>query len=189
MKHFTTTVTTFFLLTAVALGYGYFTLQIEHFIHSIAILKGSALTAEEQDKTAREMNVFLSAVADESHELQTFVVRDAESLRIINAIENAAKNAQVDTTIASVSVLQSGWTYHDRVEVIVSTRASFDAVAHFAALLEAMPTASLVEQVSLEASANHTWRGTYTVDFIKEKASIEKNDSSKTPASNSSPTL
>lgn len=172
MKNFTIPILTLLLLVAAVFGYGYALVKVESFVGAIANTRGSARMASAQDEAGKEVNTFLAAVAADSTELENFVVKDSESLRIIDAVESAAKIAKVDTTIASVSVIPSDWKYHDRIRVVVSGRASFQALSKFAAALEVMPEASRIENISLESAANRTWFGTFTVDFVKEKAGV-----------------
>lgn len=172
MKNLTTPLLTLALLVALICGYSYVVLRIESFIAAIADARGSARISGVQAEISKETGAFLVAVAPDSAELDAFVVKDSESLRIIDSVETAAKTANVDITISSVSVIPSDWKYHERIRLVVSGRASFQALSRFAATLEGIPEASRVENISLEAAANKTWFGKFTIDFVKEKAGV-----------------
>jgi hypothetical protein len=179
MKNFTIPLLTVLLLIATVAGYGYALVKIQSFVASIAEARGSARMTGAEDEAGKQISTFLTAVAADSGYLENFVVKDAESLRIIEAVEDAAKIAKVDTSITSVSVIPSEWKYHDRIRIVVSGRASFQALSKLVAALEGIPEASRIENISMESAANRTWFGTFTVDFVKEKAGVT--DAAKSP--------
>src|SRR4051812_12796832 len=123
MKNFTIPLLTLLLLVATLAGYAYTLAKVQSFVSSIAEARGKAGMTGAEDEAGKEINTFLTAVASDSGELENFVVKDSESLRIIEAVESAAKIAKVDITITSVSVVSSDWRYHERIRVVASGRA------------------------------------------------------------------
>ncbi len=169
MKNFfLPTVFSLLLLGAVCL-YVFLVEDIASSMTAIAAAKESALQVGAEADIAHGTDIFMADTAAEQTELETFVVKDSESVRIVNAIDDAATRAHVTPTIGSVSVLPTSWQYHEPVEVVVSAKGSAAALTSFATLLQSLPEASELKTMSLEASTNNSWFGKFIVDFVKEK--------------------
>ncbi|TAJ13982.1 hypothetical protein EPO56_02575 [Patescibacteria group bacterium] len=118
---------------------------------------------------AKGTEALVKDVIEDKATLGEFVVKDSEQVRLIEAVEGAARKENLKTNIGSIVVLANDWKYHDRVRVTVSTRGSFASLISFGRMLESLPEASWVESASFEVSANNTWFAVYIVDFVKEK--------------------
>ncbi|MES2014655.1 MAG: hypothetical protein V4437_02465 [Patescibacteria group bacterium] len=170
MKKFTTLIVSLLLLGVAITLFVFLVTRITTFTTVIAKAKESSAAADMRDTALQNASALIADTAPARAELATFIVQNSDSIRIIDAVESAAKREKVTATIGSVTVLPTKWQYHEPVQVIVSARGSFATLARFAAALEALPEASRIENISLEASTNHSWFGRFTIDFVKEKS-------------------
>lgn len=169
MKHIVRPIIAF---TTLALALGAFilvTYQITSFTDTVRESYDKTTILNAREATVKGTEALIREVVEDKVTLGEFVIKDSEQVRLIEAVEGAARKENLKTSIGSIVVLASDWKYHDRVRVTVSTRGSFASLVSFGRTLESLPEASWMESASFEASANNTWFGTYIVDFVKEK--------------------
>lgn len=170
MKHLVRPIGLLFLLLATALGFLFVVTETSALIASTKDASDKLLVSETRDQALDDAVRFLRESAGAHDELASFVIKDTDSIRVISAVEEAAKSQKLKSTIGGVSIVPTDWKYHERVRVVVSARGPFASLVSFTEILESLPEASRVENISLEASAGKEWFGTFTVDFIKEKS-------------------
>ncbi len=170
MKQLPILIFAFLLAAAAAGGYLFMLLTIQTAVDDIASARADSQTAEEQDTLAQTANVFISDTAPVRSELGTFVTTDAGFVSAIEMMESAGKREKVDVTIGSVNVKKIDAKSHELAAVILSGKGSFSNLAAFASALESLPLASRVVSVGLEASADNTWFGTFSLEFVKRKS-------------------
>ena len=159
------------LLLLAGIGvYLFLCVNIAQSVSTAATAQASASGTGEQELFQQSIQTFMQDTVSQRTELSGFVTKDTDVVSLINAIDAAAKREKVSVTIGSVSVLGTEWKYHEPLEVALSAQGSFSALALFATDLESLPTASHLSAMTADASTNHTWFDTFTVDFVKEKA-------------------
>lgn len=169
MKHLVRPIGLLFLLLLTVAGFLFVVTKTSALITSTKDATDKLLVSETRDQALSDAIGFLAESASAQNELANFVIKDADSVRVINAVEDAAKKQKLKATVGAVSIVPADWKYHERVRVVVSARGPFASLVSFTEMLELLPEASRVENVSLEASSGKEWFGTFTVDFIKEK--------------------
>lgn len=170
MRKFTALILGLLFLAATIAGYAFVHARISGFVATIAKAKETAFSTDARDQALRRADALITETAAGRAELETFVVPDSDSVRLIDAVEAAAKREGVTVTIGSVAVLPASWTYHEPVRVTLSARGSLSALSRFASALETLPEASRLVTASFEASADRQWFATIVIDFIKEKS-------------------
>lgn len=143
---------------------------ISGFVKTIAKAKESSFSTDTRDQALKRADTLIAETALTRAELATFVVSDADSVRLIDTVEATAKRERVTLTVGSVSVVPTEWTYHELVRVVFSARGSLSSMTRFTSAIETLPEASRLRDVSFEISDNNLWFATFTVDFIKEKS-------------------
>lgn len=160
------------LLLAIAAigGYVFMLTTIQTAVDEIASARADSQSAEERETLAQTANIFMTDTAPARSELDTFVTTDAEFVSAIDMLESAGKREKVDVTIGSVSVKKTAAKAHEAATVILSAKGSFAGLAAFASAVESLPLASRVTSVSLEASTDNSWFGTFSLEFLKRKS-------------------
>ena len=171
MKHLVAPILSCIVLAVAIIGFAFVMLQIGTFGTTIAKAKESERIASLRDQALQSASAFLNDTASDRAELENFVVKNSNSVSFITAIEDAGLREKVIANIGSINLPSTEWKYHEPVQVVVTARGSFAALSQFATALESLPVGSRLLTMSIEASANHTWFGTFTLDFVKEKSS------------------
>lgn len=169
MKHFVRPIGLLFVLFLAVAGFLFIVTKTSALIAVTKDATDKLLVSETRDQALRDAVGFLAESAGAQEELGSFVVKNTDSVRVISAVEDAAKKQKLKATVGTVDTVPTDWKYHERVRVVVSARGPFASLVSFTEMLESLPEASRVENISLEASANNEWFGIFTVDFIKEK--------------------
>jgi Tfp pilus assembly protein PilO len=157
-----------FLVIAVA-AYAFLSYETARALSSAASVHAQAASADAEGLYQQSISSFLSATASDRAALDAFVPADEDVPVVIQDVEDAAAREKVVATIGAVSVAPSDWQYHEPLEIKLSARGSFAALAAFATDLESLPQASHLSSFSAQSSGNGSWFASYTVDFVKEK--------------------
>lgn len=153
-----------------ASGYVFLVSSIQADINTAASFLERVESLTKRDALARSMQVFLNDTSDKRQGLEPYIAGAGDVVSVIELVESTARSEGVDISISNVSTSQQdGWRQHESIEVTFSVSGTFGRIASFTAFLEALPIASRLSGVSLEASGEGEWFGTYAVLFAKEK--------------------
>lgn len=169
MKHTTPLIVSIIVLIIASAAYTFLYVGVNGYVERIgnALLTSETLTR--RDTIARSMEALLADVSAERETLADFIVRDDNVVTVIELVEDVAREEDVTLSISSVSVGGvSGWSYHERVDVLFSVDGTFADITTFVAKLEALPNAARIESGVLESSGQARWFGSFAMTFIKE---------------------
>lgn len=154
-----------------ALGaYAFLYTNVNNSTERIEVALHGSETLTRRDALARSIEVFLKGVETERATLDRYVIEDEGVVDVIELVEAVADRENVGISISSVSVSgPPGWSYHERVDIILSADGTFANLTDFIATLEALPAAARVESASLERSGGSSWFASVAVTFVKEK--------------------
>jgi hypothetical protein len=158
-----------FLVAALMIGawlYIYF--DITASAAEIASYQDQVATVASRDAFLRSADDFVAQTSAEQRESIGYLTPAEDTASSIVLIEDAGRKAKVVGAVQSATIVPTGSAHHETLEVVVTARGTFAAHGRFIALLEALPRASMVTSVHMEASDNG-WVGTYTVSFVKLK--------------------
>ena len=151
--------------------YVYLAGSIGGFLSEIATIQEKIATVDQRDVIAKSQSTFLEETAVDRVTVAGFISRDADIVHVIETIEAAGRREKVLVTIGSVVVEPEPLLKNlERVRVTLSARGTFASLGAFATALEMFPVASRLDDISIEASTNNLWFGTYTLVLVKEKA-------------------
>ena len=169
MKNFGPTIAAFLLLVVAMAGYSFLVFEVNRYVGriSVALLGSESLT--QRDAQARSIEFFLGDTEELRASLDGFVVRDDNVVSVIELLEDVARKENVSLSIASVSVADAGWSYHERVDVSFSVDGTFVNVTDFIATLEGLPFVARIENGTTGASGDASWFGSFMATFVKEK--------------------
>ncbi len=171
MNRFTPLLISLVLCVAAGAVYGWLSFETSLAISSASAASAEAATSGARALYAQSVSGLLRETADERSQLAAFVATDQSAPAIIQELGDAAKYEQVSATIGTVSVLASDWKQYEPLEIQLSARGSFAALAALATDLESLPQVSHLSSFTIQSSGNRVWFATYTVDFVKQKSS------------------
>lgn len=164
-----------FLVPAIALVIALVAFGVSYFVY-VDIEKSAALISSSHDQiaaiTARDTFAktaaqFLAETAAERSAVQSFIISQDGTAQAIELVEASAKLAGVKATVGSAELLSIAGQ-HERLDISVSAEGTYAGLARFATVLESLPRAAFLKEVSLRATEKG-WFGTYKVSFIKQK--------------------
>ncbi|GEM_PF-1514795 len=163
---------TLVVLLAVAAigGYVYLLQGINASIAVIATTDGDTASAGKRAAFADSMRAFLTDVADQRTELESFVITEESVAPVIEAIESEARRDKVFVTVSSVTKgTELGWKNHGTVRLNLTGEGTYSALSTFAAALEALPLGSHLANMSLQAvgeKSDKRWYGEFSVIIV-----------------------
>lgn len=169
MKRFTPLLLSLALLAAALGVYGFLSFHIARAVAAASDARAAAASSGAQALFHQSVATFLGATGESRAALATFVPADEDVPALIQEIESAAKREKVSVTISQVSVGTADWKYLEPLEIKLSARGSFAAVAAFATDLESLPQPSRLSSFTAQAASGGSWFATYAVSFIKQK--------------------
>jgi len=169
MKHATPLIASIILLVAALTAYAFLYIGVDGYVGRIGNALSASETLTRRDAIARSMEQILSDVSAERETLAGFIVGNDDVVTVIELLEDAARQEGVTLSISSVSVGSvSGWSHHERIDVLFSVDGTFADITSFVATLEVLPNAARVESGVLESSGRTRWFGSFAMTFIKE---------------------
>jgi hypothetical protein len=156
------------ILAASCGGYAYLMYEINVAIDEIAFTKTSVDTIGKRSAAIQASERFLTETKTEQEALRTYVIRDADVVRPIEAIEEAAREEKVDVDISSAHTQSvADWNHHETIRLTFSGTGSYMSLVHLASALETLPFAARLERVTFEVTADE-WFATYALLIVKE---------------------
>lgn len=157
-----------FLLAAGAV-WTYVYLDIVASAALVATARDEVTALAARDAYAKSAAQFVAQTATEQAAVEAFIIPVDGTAEAIELIEAAGRDAKVDASVVSATVATLDVSAHERLDVSVTARGGFPAVARFGTMLEMLPRGATLKSARLE-SAEKGWLGTYTVSFVKKKA-------------------
>ena len=171
MKRFTPLFLSLALLVAALGVYGFLSFGISRAVGAASEARAAAASSGARALFRQNIAGFLGMTEESRTALATFVPADKDVPALIQEIEDAAKREKVSVTISQVSVGTADWKYFEPLEIKLSARGSFTAVAAFATDLESLPHPSRLSSFAAQSASGGSWFATYAVDFVKQKTS------------------
>lgn len=140
-------------------------LDIQSSAAAIVAARNEIAAVGARDNFAKAAAQFLLDVSKERASIESLVVGKDQTATAIVLVEEAAKLAGVDASIASAAVGPTQAKHLQALTVVVSAEGSLRAHANFSTVLESLPKGAYLKSATLEA-ADKGWFGTYTVVFV-----------------------
>lgn len=157
-----------FFLGTIAL-YLFITGEVTKLVNIVETAKAKTLGINKAHDLALANAQFISETATSRAEFENFIVKDADVVKLVEAVETAAKRERVSANIVSVNVVPGSWKYHESLQMNIAGKGSFAALSAFLSDVEALPLASRLDNATFTA-ADAGWLGTFTVEFVKGKS-------------------
>lgn len=169
MIRFLTPVLALALLFAVGAAWTYVYVDIQSTALDVIVARDEVAAITARDEAAKAAAQFVAQTEAEQAAVETFIIPADATAEAIELIESVGRTAKVGATVTSATVVSIDSPTHERLDLLVTARGGFPAVARFGTMLEMLPRGATLRSARLE-SASQGWLGTYTVSFVKKKA-------------------